>query len=196
VKEFLTSGRLLSSEVGSIRHYHIPLDAAHTVLAGACLAVLLQLDEKVDKKRLATFPLALYAAEHWVKHAKFEDVASRIQDAMECLFNPQNPYLVSWVWIYDEDGVRFQLSIDGRPERPSSLKETALYYAVLCGFSGMVNYLIVTHGEDVNAVCGSHGTPLHAALYGEHLNIAYLLLDHGADVNLGDIDGETPLVTA
>ena len=196
VKEFLTSGRLLTSEVGSIRHYHIPLDAAHTVLTRACLTVLLQLDEKVDKKRLARFPLALYAAQHWVKHAKFEDVASRLQDAMECLFNPQNPYLVSWVWIYDPHRRQFRFSIEALPERPSSLEATALYYAALWGFSGLVNYLIVTHGEDVNAMCGMHGTPLHAALYEEHLNIAHLLLDHGADVNLGGIDGRTPLVTA
>jgi hypothetical protein len=64
VKEFLTSGRLLTAEVGSICQYHIPLDAAHTILAQACLTVLLQLDQNVDKKRLATFPLAFYAARH------------------------------------------------------------------------------------------------------------------------------------
>jgi ankyrin repeat protein len=196
VKEFLTSGRLLSSEVGSIRHYHIPLDAAHAVLAGACLTVLLQLDEKVDKKRVATFPLALYAARHWVKHAKFEDVASRFQDAMECLFNPQNPYLVSWTWINDPDWSSRQVPIDNLPERPSSLEATALYYAALCGFSGLVNYLIVTHGEDVNAICGWHDTPLHAAAYKGHLDVARLLIDHGARVNLGDDGDRTPLVSA
>ncbi|KAF8463216.1 hypothetical protein DFH94DRAFT_659074, partial [Russula ochroleuca] len=72
VKEFLTADRLRTSEMGNFRHYHIPLDAAHTILARACLTVLLQLDENVDKKRLETFPLAFYAAQHWVDHAKYE----------------------------------------------------------------------------------------------------------------------------
>src|SRR5229473_2269484 len=65
VKEFLTSDRLRTSKVGDIRHYHVSLDAAHTILVRACLAVLMQLDENVDEKRLETFPLALYAAKHW-----------------------------------------------------------------------------------------------------------------------------------
>jgi hypothetical protein len=108
VKEYLTSDRLRTSEIGNIRHYHIPLDAAHTILARACLTVLLQLDESVDKKRLEEFPLAFYAAQHWVDHAKYEGVASRIQDAMEQLFNPSNPYLAvglgftTWIGMRSE----------------------------------------------------------------------------------------------
>ncbi|KAH9985870.1 hypothetical protein BJV77DRAFT_1174308, partial [Russula vinacea] len=66
VKEYLTSDRLRTSEMGNVQHYYIPLDVAHTILARACLTVLLQLDENVDKKRLETFPLALYAAQHWI----------------------------------------------------------------------------------------------------------------------------------
>jgi hypothetical protein len=54
VKELLTSERFQTSELG--KALHIPLDAAHTILARACLTVLLQLDEKVDKQRLNTFP--------------------------------------------------------------------------------------------------------------------------------------------
>ncbi len=196
VKEFFTSGRLLTSEVGSIRHYHISLDDAHTILARACLAVLLELDDNVNKKRVATFPLAFYAANYWIEHAKFEDVASRVQDVMECLFNPKKPYLTAWVWIYDADRRRFRLSIDALTERPSPLEATALYYTALCGFSGLVNCLIVTHGEDVNAKCGRHGSPLHAASYKGHLDVARLLLDHGANINLRDNFRETPLVTA
>jgi hypothetical protein len=67
VKEFLTSDRLRTSEAIHLRHYHIPLDSAHTILARASLTVLLQLDEKIDKKRLAMFPLALYAASTLVR---------------------------------------------------------------------------------------------------------------------------------
>jgi hypothetical protein len=103
VKEFLISDRLRTSDIANIRDYHIPLNAAHVTLARACLAVLLQLDENMDKKRLETFPLALYAAEHWVEHARYEDVASRVQTAMEELFNPTKPHLAAWVWIHDVD---------------------------------------------------------------------------------------------
>jgi len=198
VKEFLTSDRLRTSDNGNIRPYHIPLDAAHTILAQACLTVLLQLDENVDKKRLATFPLALYAARYWVDHAQFEDVISQIQDAMEHLFNPRNPFLSAWVWIYDVDTGRIlDLGFIGAPTEPPSWPEaTALYYAALCGFSGPVNYLISTHAEDVNAQCGRHATPLHAASYEGHLNIARLLLDHGADVNAKNAHKRTPLCSA
>ena len=160
VKEYLTSDRLRTSEMD---HYHIPLGAAHTILARACLTVLLQLDENVDKKRLKGFPLALYAAQHWVDHAKHEDVASRIQGAMEQLFNPSKPYLPAWNWIHDVDSFEAPKTIDDLKERPEWPKATALYYAALCGFSGLANYLIITHGENVHAECGKCGSPLHAA---------------------------------
>ena len=186
VKEFLTSDRLRTSEIGNIRDYYIPLNAAHTTLARACLAVLLQLDENVDKKRLRTFPLALYAAQHWVEHAKYEDVGSRVQNAMEELFNPTNPYLASWVWLHDVDDWN-RRSIDDLTELPSQPSGTALYYAALCGFSGVANYLIINHAghaQDINANSGKRGPPLHAALLFEHVEIVSLLLRHNADVNI------------
>jgi ankyrin repeat protein len=195
VKEFLTSDRLRTSEMGNIRQYYIPLDAAHTILAQACLTVLLQLDENVDKKRLETLPLAFYAAQHWVDHAKYEDVASRIQDAIEQLFNPSKPYLAAWTWIHDVDSdqVRETISLKNRPTRP---KGTALYYAVLCGFSRLANFLIITHGENANTECGNHGTPLHAASYKGNLDTVCLLLAHGADVNTTNKSRRTPLCSA
>ncbi|KAF8463221.1 ankyrin repeat-containing domain protein [Russula ochroleuca] len=196
VKEFLTSDRLQTSEMGNIRHFHTPLDAAHTILARACLTVLLQLDENMDKKRLETFPLAFYAARHWVDHAKYEDVASRIQDAMEELFNPNKPYLAAWTWIHDMDSYQVREIIDDLEERPTRPEGTALYYAVLCGFSGLANYLIITHGENVNAECGKHGTPLHAASYKGHTDTARLLLAHGVDVNTTDESKRTSLRSA
>jgi hypothetical protein len=97
VKEFLTSDRIRSSEDTNIRHYYSPLDSAHTILARACLAVLLQLDDKVDKKRLASFPLAFYAAENCIDHIKYGDVASRVQGAVEQLFDPSKSHLAAWI---------------------------------------------------------------------------------------------------
>ncbi len=189
VKEYLTSDRLRTSDVGNIGLYYIPLDVAHTFLARSCLAVLLQLDENVNKNRLATFPLAFYAARYWVNHAKFEDVASRIQDGIERLFYPGNPYLAAWAWIYDVAWDRFGRSIDTLTEHPSLPEATALYYAVLCGFSGVANFLICTHAEDVNALGDDHGTPLRAASSGGHLDVVHLLLQHNANVN--DARGST-----
>ena len=184
VKEFLTSGRLRTSEVGNICDYHIPLNAVHTTLARACLAVLLQLDENVDKKRLRTFPLALYAAQHWVEHAKYEDAASRVQNAMEELFNPTKPYFVAWVWLHDVDKFWDRQSIGRLTELPSPPSGTALYYAALCGFSGVANYLIITHAKEINAMGGSWGAPLHAASIRGHLGVVSLLLQYNADVNV------------
>ena len=196
VKEYLTSDRLRTFDVGNICNYHISLDAAHTILARACLAVLLQLDEKVDRERLGTFRLAFYAARHWVDHAKFEDVALRVQEDMVNLFNPRNPFLGAWVWIYDVDQGHVQGSIDTLAEHhPSLPNAAALYYASLCGFSELANY-ICTHGEDVNAESGHLGTPLNAASYKGHIDVVRVLIDHGANVNTTDKDNRTPLNSA
>ena len=185
VKEYLTADRLRTSNVGNICLYYIPLDAAHTILARSCLAVLLQLDENVNKKRLATFPLAFYAAGYWVDHAKFEDVALRIEDGMERLFHPGNPYFAAWLWMcyVDWDQLRQLRRFDDLPEHPSRPLATPLYYSVLCGFSGVANYLICTHAEDVNAVGGNRVTPLRAASSNGHLDVVHLLLQHNADIN-------------
>ncbi|KAI0289211.1 hypothetical protein BC826DRAFT_1187953 [Russula brevipes] len=196
VKEFLTSDRLRTSSSAITRHYYIPLDAAHIMLARACLTVLLQLDEKVDKKRLATFPLAFYAAQHWVDHVKYEDVASRVQDVMERLFDPDESHLTAWAWIYDVERGQARDSIDALPESPTPCDATALYCAVLCGFSRLAEHLIVAHTEYVNAKCGRHGTALHAASYMGHLDAARVLLHHGAHVNMKNENGRTPLWVA
>ena len=196
VKEFLVSERLRMFEVGNLRDFHIHLDAAHTILAQACLTVLLQLDKKINKKRIATYPLALYAAQHWFSHAKYEDVASQVQDAMEQLFDPSKPYLAAWVWIHDVDGGRPHRSIDDLEDHPSRPKATALYYAMSCGLSGLIEYLMTMRVQDINAQCGLHGTPLHVASTNGHLNAVSLLLDRGADLNMVNNYGNTVLCAA
>ena len=195
VKEYLTSDRLRISEMGNIRQYHIPLDAAHTILARACLTVLLHLDENVDKERLKTFPLAFYAAEHWVTHAKYEDVASRIQDTMEQLFDPSKGYLTAWTWICEVgvNGSYRVRPIDTLEERPTRPGRPALYFAVICGFSGLVNYLIITHRENVDVDCGIFRTPLYVASLWGLADVVHVLLQHNADVNAKTIEDETPL---
>lgn len=171
VKEFLTSDRLRTSEIGNVRQYHVPLDAAHATLAQICFTILLPSDDRKAKRHAKTLPLASYSAKHWVDHTKFENVASQFKDAMERLFDPKKPHFEAWTLVNNMD--------DGHRPR----KATHLYYAALYGFPGLAKHLIVAHAEEVNAKGGHHGTPLHAASYRGHLDVVRLLLDHGADVN-------------
>jgi hypothetical protein len=81
VKEFLTSTRL--AEPSNIcSRYHVSMTPAHTIIAQACLGILLHLDAKVTRDDLKNFPLAKYAAKHWVDHAQFENVSPNVQDGM------------------------------------------------------------------------------------------------------------------
>src|ERR1019366_8102050 len=87
VKEFLTSARLATSN-GDISRYHIVLEPAHTILAQACMGVLLRSDDRVEQTGVRnSSPLARYAAEHWVTHAQDRTVSSRLRKAMEYLFD-------------------------------------------------------------------------------------------------------------
>ena len=185
VKEYLTSDRLETSNVGNIRSFHIPLEPAHTTLSRACLAVLLQLGENVNEERLAAFPLTSYAARNWVDHAKFEGVASQVQDSMEDLFNPMKPHFLTWLQIHDVNDL-----VGGQHKDHLS---TPLYYAALCGFGGLAKHLIITHALDVNAKFNIDWTPLFTASRRGHVDVARVLLEYGADINAQDIHGQTPL---
>src|SRR5258707_1825461 len=173
VKEFLTSDRLQTSDIENLRQFNVSLEHAHTLLAQACLAVLLQLDEKVDRKRLETFALAFYAAEHWVDHAKFQNVISQIREAMEDLFNPMKPHFRAWLWIHDATPWRSSFVMGDCPSPPDI---TSLYCAAWFGFSDLAKHLVITHAEDVNAKCREGSTPLHVV--GGHVDAAHVLLGY------------------
>src|SRR6266702_1893803 len=79
VKEFLTSDRLANLKA-DISRFHIRLEPAHTVVAQACLGILLQSDYNEGAKGHS--PLCDYAAQHWVAHAQFENVSLRVEDEM------------------------------------------------------------------------------------------------------------------
>ena len=82
-------------------------------------------------------------------------MAPQVQDAMEQLSDPSKPYLVSWVWIHDVDQHRFRESVDTLMDHPLVPKATVLYYAVSCRLCTPAKYLISTHGQDINAKCGT-----------------------------------------
>jgi ankyrin repeat protein len=181
VREYLTSDRIANS--AHVSYFHILLKPAHNLLVRACLSTLFQLDSSVDKTKIQDFPLAWYAAEHWVDHARFEDVSSDIRDGMDYLFDRNEPYFAAWIWLCDVENGRTRDGISHCPAQPHA---TPLYYAALCGFRGLAERLLNTYPQDLNARGGHHETPLLAALEKGHLDIVLFLLDRGADVESHD----------
>ena len=197
VKEYLTSERLATSS-GEASRYHIDLEPAHVILVQACMGVLLQPDDDVEENAIEkTSPLAEYAARHWTTHAQFERVSSSLRNAMEYLFDLDNPYFAAWVQLYD---------IDTYPSMVSSSlyhfavvwksSATPLYYAALCGFQDLVQHLVVKYPQHVDIRGGHYVTPVFAALAGRHFQTAKLLQRGGAHVDVRGNDGATALDSA
>ncbi|KAF8474426.1 hypothetical protein DFH94DRAFT_129537 [Russula ochroleuca] len=198
VKEYLTSARLATPSA-DVSRYHVDLESAHTILAQACMSVLLQPDNGVEESGAIEkrSPLAGYAARHWVTHAQFERVSSFLRKAMEYLFDLDMPYFAAWLHLYD---------IDTRPVSGSSSLHwsavstksgaTPLYLAALCGFQDLAEHLVVKYPQHMNAIGGHYETPLVAALAGRHFQTANLLHHKGAHVNARSSDSDTALCSA
>ena len=190
VKEFLTSTRLAKT-TDAISRYHVSMTPAHTLVAQACLGLLLHLDGSISRNSLNDFPLAEYAAEHWMDHARFKNVLTKTQDGMKRLFDPRMRHLAIWFWIFDPDAPQRR---QNRSTHPSQPRESCLHYAALFGFHDLFAFLVIERAEDVNAKSLDDGqTPLHTTLRGGHVEFARLLIQHGADVSAQDNCKWTPL---
>src|SRR6266404_1334827 len=189
VKEFLTSTHLATAGE-ELSPYHIIPHLAHAILAQASLGVLLKLDDHIDRDGVKKFPLASYAARHWVDHGQFENVSLTIQNAMERLFNPQKPHFSAWIWTYDMDDPWRGTMPTTNPERPQAVP---LYYAILCGFRGLIEHLIDRYPGDIGVKGGSYDRPLFAALIKEDIDTTLSLLQRGVNVNFLDKRGISPL---
>ena len=189
VKEYLTSSRLARSPDGDILRFRIDLEPAHTIMVQACLAKLLRLDEQAGTGYAKMSPLVDYAAEHWVDHAQFQKVSSRVRDGMDDLFDSSKPHFAAWLRVHDLDEGWHGFSDYSRDGSP-------LYYAAFFGFYDLAEGLIKRHPEHINARGGCNLSPLPAALYKRHFDVANLLYRHDAAV---DVQGEsscTPLFAA
>jgi Ankyrin repeats (3 copies)/Ankyrin repeat len=189
VKEYLTSARL-SKAKDTISRFHISMTMAPTVVAQACLGVLLHLDKGVNPIYLGHFPLAGYAAEHWMDHARFENVSSHVQDGMKRLFDPKKHHLLVWIWISDP----YVRSYTRSSVAPETARSTPLHYAAFLGLHDVAAFLIDEHSQDVNAWDpNTKETPLHAASREGHAVVAQLLLENGAIVMTESEHERTPL---
>ena len=190
VKEFLTSDRLANLEA-DISRFHIHPDPAHTVVSQACLAILLQRDDEGRVK--SSSPLLAYATRHWVGHAQAENVSLRIEDGIQRLFDPTQPYLAAWLDLYDIDNgwpafskrsmprYSARVLLPGLAQSTKAYAALCLYYASLCGFHELTKFLISKY---LWPSSGLMKCLLGAALRNKHWQVAELLHQNGADVNV------------
>jgi ankyrin repeat protein len=197
VKEYLTSTRLATSS-GDVSGYHVDLEPAHTILAQACMSVLLQSDDHAELNEVEkSSPLAKYAADHWVTHAQFQGVSSLLRKAMKHLFDPDKPYFTAWLQLHDIDNYSWTQSSSLTLHTVRSKSgATQLYYAALCGFQDLVEHLVIKYPQHLNTRGGYFMTPLIAALSRRHFQTAKLLRHNGADVDVCGEMGTTPLHSA
>ena len=202
VQEFLTSKRLAAAGA-EVSQYHIYTEPAHVILTQACLGVLLNLDDRGDEQGAKNIPLAMYAAEHWVSHAQVGNVTTHVRHPMATLFDSERPHFLAWLRTYCVDPpqrtrlmylapVNIPLESPptrhprGRPciEKLPRVYAKPLYYSALYGFYNLVEQLVIKDPHQVNAIGGTHGSPLLAALWGKHVQVAEFLLEHGANVDI------------
>src|SRR5882672_5099390 len=192
VKEYLTSARFAEKDDAISRRYRISMTPAHTFVAQVCLGMLLHLDETVTRDSLASLPLAQYAAEHWLDHARFEGVSQNVIGGMKQLFDCRKHHLAVWLWIYDPTVPSFQR--DKSAKVPLPPHGTPLHYAAFCGLHHVVETLAIENSQDVNSRSfDNESTPLHLASREGHEDVARILFEHGADTEARAKDGETPL---
>jgi ankyrin repeat protein len=189
VKEFLLSDRL-STSAKDISRYHIALEDANTLIAKACLGALLR--DPIDESGVTTAPLSRYAAEHWVVHAKVDNVAPHLPNGIESLFDPDRPYFYAWIKLYDASTFGW---FDIR-ESKMRLEARPLYHAALLGFPERVESLALNYPQFVNAISGPGGTALHAASVAGQMESVRLLLKCGADVDARGSKNRSPLQLA
>ncbi|KAI0272333.1 hypothetical protein BC834DRAFT_840668 [Gloeopeniophorella convolvens] len=172
VKEFLTSDQLAKSRPKHSR-FHILPKSSHTVLAKACLGILLR------PKAVASAPvhsyLETYAMGSWDTHARFEDVSTLLLEALKPLFDPTKPHFAAWAYRRESDS-------------PWHQPGTPLYFAALCGLPTILK-LLLDSGADINSEGGKHQNVLLAAVSNGRLDAVRLLLDYGAEIDTGKYKG-------
>jgi hypothetical protein len=203
VKEFLTSDRLATSTAVGLRYHHIRLGPAHTIMAQACLSILLHLTNDMNLQTIQGYHLAKYAGKHFHDHVNVEGVLSRIIDGIDDLLDPEKPHFDTWLWLHIGDGrSRYRLAHSlpnclfdpcnpGR-QRGSlpmySLRAAPLYYVAALGHTCLVQRLILTHPQDLH-VRGHQGcTTLHIAVLAGQVEASKLLIGHTADLDILDTE--------
>jgi len=213
VKEFLTSDRLAASTVDTLRYHHIPLEAAHMMMAKVCLSILLQLENHMDKRTIRSYPLSKYAGKHFGNHVEFENGISSISDGVDKLLDGDQPHFYTWIWLQIGDwspddwhnskldgalelwhnpGMDITQHDDKKPMHPPRLPP--LYYVAALGHLCLTRHIILKCSQELDVRDSQGCTPLHITSERGHSGIARLLLKFGADVDAQNKNAMTPLL--
>ncbi|KAH8979869.1 ankyrin repeat-containing domain protein [Lactarius akahatsu] len=104
---------------------------------------------------------------------------------MKALFDLGRPHFAAWIGLYDIDA-------ESGGKLPSEIA-SPLYYSALCGFHDLVRHLAIKYPQHINAIGGTYGFPLVAALCRNRVPVAELLLEHGGSVDVQDTRKQTAL---
>jgi ankyrin repeat protein len=204
IKEFLMSDRLSASKTDALRYHHIPLEPARTIMAQACLAVLLRLQSNMGSNAINSYPLAKYAAYHLSVHAEFEGVLTHIIDEVDELLDPDKPHFDNWVWLQlgnwqDETWHSSRVDPDLLLPRGGSAmicdmpwyppRVSPIYYVVALGHLSLARHLISKRPQDLQVKDEQGCTPLHIAVLAGRVEVSKLLLRHSIDFDIRDIEG-------
>ena len=178
VKEYLVSDRIRQ---GPAFAYSLRGAVSNESIAEDCLVYLLHLikpDIWRSTSTVVEYPLARYAAEHWLDHIQFMEGSKRtVSTLVQELFLTREEIFVNWIQLWEPDRPSWSTST-----RPRMRTGPPLYYASLLGFLEPVEALI-DNGADVNAQGGFYGNALIAASTSGHIEIVKLLVEKGATVD-------------
>lgn len=210
VKEYLTSNRIGQ---GPAAYFSVDEELSHLRLAETCLSCLLlyEDDPPIGTKAFSTkFPIAKYAAEHWLSHFKKANgiLKEHHYEYASKLFSGEH-VVRNWIGLYDIDRETGQMHSFRIPQG------STLYYAVLTGSYALVAVVLQkfndyerekTHDNRrstfvtddhrwvpcsrsdqaacINQTGGSLHTPLILASWYGLPKIVELLLTYGANPNI------------
>ena len=166
-----------------VRDFSFNEELSHSVISQTCLAYLLQFKtfKSLDVDLYTFFPLANYAAQNWIRHARYigkqRSQSTAVFMLMMKLLTDENTTFLNWVRLCDIDDYDIR---DLQKQRVKIAKP--LYYASMAGLAEAACALLEM-GVEINAQGGRYGNALQAALYGGHEAIAKLLIENGADGN-------------
>ena len=173
VKEYLLSERI-------DKNFSISERVSHSKISEISVAYLLQFHsfEPLTDAMLDSSQLALYAAEHWIDHAKSGGMGSVVLKLILQLFTSEAAPLTNWIRMWNIDDYWYRKDLGMNKAEVLS----PLYYASLAGMED-VSYELLERGGNANVKGGEYGNALQAASYGGNEPIVKLLLENGADVN-------------